>query len=135
MGEYYDQRMHDFERAQESYYNEDPFNAEEVEEGEERKQPEYLETRCCMCPNIKTPENRVCPSGGPTNKTETPCRFVKSYRTGAGVIVQIKKSRFDNKYCVNFNERESLILDRFNSFDEAQADINCYAKRSEWEEV
>lgn len=133
MGEYYDQRMHDFDRAQDAYENEEPFDAEEVEEGEERKQPEYLETRCCMCPNRNNPESRVCPAGGPTNKPETPCRFVKNYRTGAGVIVQIKKSRCDNKHYVYFNEDKAPRP--FNCFDEAQADINNFAKRSEWEEV
>lgn len=127
MSEYYDQRMHDFDSAQRSYENEEPFDEEEVEE------PEYLESRCCMCPKINSPESRVCPAGGPNNEPETPCRFVKSYRTGADVIVQVKQSRSDDKYYVYFDDHKAPRP--FNSFDEAQADINSFAKRSEWEEV
>lgn len=126
MSEYYDQRMRDFDSAQRSYENEEPFDEEEVEE------PEYLESRCCMCPNRNSPESRVCPVGGQPKKLETPCRFVKSYRTGADVIVQVKQSRSDDKYYGYFNEDKAPRP--FNSFDEAQSDINSFAKMSEWEE-
>lgn len=94
--------------------------------------PEYLEFRCCMCPNIKKPESRVCPAGGPNNKQETPCRFVKNYRTSVGALARVARTG-DTIYQVKF--RSSLGSKKFSSFDAAQADLNSFAKRCEWQEA
>ncbi len=46
--------------------------------------PEYLEYRCCMCPNADdNPKLVVCPAIH-GKQYEAPCRFVKSYTDERG---------------------------------------------------
>ena len=105
--------------------------------------PEYLEFRCCMCPNIGEPLT-VCPgvSYAP-HHDDSPCRFVKAYKDSRGwkykVMGGLGESNFKARYqkpekhgstgwkcCPNMKWQKS--------FDAAQKDLNARAKANGWEE-
>lgn len=112
-------------------------------EGIESDIPEYLEFRCCMCPNVSNPQNTVCPAGGPQKKPETPCRFVVTYTDEYGYTVSIVRGLTDSGKADWFTGRrktkntsqhriKSHRLPARESFDYAQADLNAYAKAKGW---
>jgi hypothetical protein len=102
--------------------------------------PEYLESRCCMCPQRGSSSN-VCPGITETSHpNETPCRFVKRYedklytsyfvRAGIGKVYKTfwqlaGKKKEQGWRCVPWRS----------TFDEAQADLNREAEKRKWEEV
>lgn len=103
---------------------------------------EYLEHRCCMCPQHDSPL-LICPGMvGTLHPNDTHCRFVKVYRDNRGweyyVRAGLGQDCFKPFYlkpgksggghgCRNFEWRKT--------FDEAQADLNRYAKKNRWAEV
>lgn len=111
--------------------------------------PEYLDFRCCMCPNgYSSPQNTVCPAFEPFKKLETPCRFVKTYIDGRGCLVFVARGsrkteigvtpwvvvRRETEHAAACRIRSSMLPAR-NSLDAAQSDLNKYAKLKGWREV
>lgn len=96
--------------------------------------PEYLRFRCCMCPNTSNPENTQCPSG-------TACRFVKTYIDSRGwkyrVMPRLGKSNLKAIYQKPGTSSWKWVEDFewCESFDDAQSDLNEYAKSKGWEEL
>jgi hypothetical protein len=107
-------------------------------------QPEYLEFRCCMCPNINTPDKLICPPS-PFGKGETPCRFVKTYIDERGwryrVMGGLGESNFKARHQKPGKKDEwsgwkcMARLAWRKTFDEAQRDLNLLAKAKGWREV
>lgn len=99
--------------------------------------PEYLEFRCCMCPNqADKPENPMCPTG-------RPCRFVKTYVDERGWKYRVMPGLGEGNYKARYQKPDKQgdfgwkcvrILPWRNSFDEAQSDLNIYAKQKRWRE-
>jgi hypothetical protein len=106
--------------------------------------PEYLKFRCCMCPNIHDPENRICPPG-PLKPHETPCRFVKNYIDKRGWKYRVQTGIGDpTQYKARFQKPEKHGEDGWHcvaalpwreTFDQAQADLNAYAEQKGWREI
>lgn len=104
--------------------------------------PEYLEYRCCMCPNVNK-KNHICPGiPGTPHPNESPCRFVKIYVDERGwkyfVRSGIGGSSFKAFYLKTGKAggghgcRWAWWKD---SFDEAQAELNRVAKNKDWKEI
>ena len=102
--------------------------------------PEYLGFRCCMCPNINSPEITLCPSGTFKAKV-TFCRFVKTYidkrgwqyRVMGGIGGDCFKARYKKPGKDSWKGMNNVEWRKY--FDEAQADLNAMAKTKGWEEV
>lgn len=105
---------------------------------------EYFESRCCMCPNIQENE-KVCPGiPGTPHPHNTPCRFVKSYIDERGWKYKVMSGIGQNSFKARYQKPDKDGSDGWKglaavpwrkTFDEAQADLNAYAKRktfSEW---
>lgn len=95
---------------------------------------EYLEMRCCMCPNLeKKPHSRVCPPS-PLGEGETPCRFVKSYADADGNLYTVVLRKRLGFRAVRLepnkpNQRGKAIANlNISSFENAQSGLNMYAK-------
>ena len=102
---------------------------------------EYLERRCSDCPQVNSP-SMICPIlVGVQQPGACSCRFVRAYldncgqeryvRSGAGLgfktyFLRIGGLGFAHA-CRQFSWRKT--------FDEAQADLNRYAKKNRWAEV
>jgi hypothetical protein len=105
--------------------------------------PEYLETRCCMCPNRKNPPFMVCP-GVPDSPHPAPdsCRFVKVYVDEHGGEYSVQP-RYGAEMWKAFYRRpgkkkhagQPVWAAWRKRFDDAQADLNAEAKRRGWAEV
>lgn len=101
--------------------------------------PEYLEFRCCMCPQTGV-QSAVCPSSA--NKPETHCRFVKSYidnrgwkyrvMPGLGTVYKARYQNDTHKGEVGWHGIRQLEWRE--SFDKAQKDLNALAKKKGWGE-
>lgn len=102
-------------------------------------QPEYMEFRCCMCPNISEPENIICPAG-PMKTEATPCRFVKTYTDERGWFYQVMGGLGESNYNARYRKPGKLRwkcmanLPWRKSFDDAQSDLNALAKKKGWGE-
>jgi hypothetical protein len=102
--------------------------------------PEYLDFRCCMCPNAQN-SLVICPGiVGTLHPEESSCRFVKSYIDSRGWkykviggIVSVFKARYLKPDTFKWVCMRNLNWK--NSFDEAQADLNRLAKKNNWNEV
>jgi hypothetical protein len=70
--------------------------------------------RCCLCPNINKPRERICPPGGPAQKPQTLCRFVLTFLDKHGRILKVKKIPSGKLY------------------DEAQQELNAQAIKEGW---
>lgn len=102
--------------------------------------PEYLDFRCCMCPNRGGPDPYTCPAIPPMHPEASPCRFVKQYIDEhgyqyrvihiGGVIYRVIYRMSDKspwKVYRNIPWRDS--------FDETQHDLNQLAKQKGWMET
>lgn len=118
------------------------------------KDMEYLNFRCCMCPNLNK-DQRVCPGikGSPHPKSSI-CRFVKTYMDEDGWVYKVvqgwsvenykaryrkpKQSNRDNITKVTSGPMDPKLLftslEWRRSFDEAQSDLNELARENLWEE-
>ena len=104
---------------------------------------EYLEFRCCLCPNIGKNEN-VCPAiEGTPHTTSTPCRFVKSYIDDRGWKYKVKSGIGDGAFKARYQKPDKegdngwkgvSALPWRKTFDQAQADLNELAKKKCWRE-
>ena len=106
--------------------------------------PEYLETRCCMCPNIQR-NDRTCPGvPGSMHSSPSPCRFVKAYVDERGWKYKVMSGIGQNTYKARYQKPEKngpetgwkglAAVPWRTTFDEAQADLNAYAKKKGWSE-
>ena len=101
--------------------------------------PEYRELRCCMCPNIGSPNNTQCPTG-PMKPQVTACRFVKTYIDQRGWLYRVMQglglSNYKARYQKPGKSRWKCManLEWRNMFDEAQSDLNAMAKKKGWDE-
>lgn len=95
--------------------------------------PEYLEYRCCMCPNIDTPEATECPAGHA-------CRFVKIYVDKRGWLYKVRAGLGGHTFSGFYLKpgktswKSMKQLPWRDSFDSAQADLNKYAHNKGWGE-
>jgi hypothetical protein len=93
-----------------------------------------------MCPNADAPHRKICPPGGPQNKKETLCRFVKGFvdENGASVFVSWVNTSSNQWFSVRQHEGKGThrVKTKFlpirETFDEAQRDLNKYAKAKGW---
>ena len=105
--------------------------------------PEYLDMRCCMCPNIQKKDD-VCPGlPGTSHPLASPCRFVKSYIDDRGWKYQVMSGIGENTYKARYQKPEKhgsvgwkglAAVPWRKTFDEAQADLNAHAKKKGWAE-
>lgn len=103
--------------------------------------PEYLEFRCCMCPNIGKLDP-VCPGiDGTLHPEPSPCRFVKQYKDDLGWEYFIRY-RLGGDGLKTFRHipgaaipRSARALPWRDNPDAAQADLNAYAKMKGWSEI
>lgn len=105
--------------------------------------PEYLDRRCCMCPNIGE-EKTICPGiEGTPHPRPSRCRFVKSYIDERGCKYKVMSGIGDNTFKARHQKPEKKGSDGWhclkalpwrNDFDEAQSDLNLYAKEKGWRE-
>ena len=105
--------------------------------------PEYLNMRCCMCPNIGK-DSKECPGiPGTLHPTSSTCRFVKNYIDDRGWKYKVMPGIGENSFKARYQKPDKqgnagwkglTAVPWRNSFDEAQADLNSYAKRKGWSE-
>lgn len=104
--------------------------------------PEYLEFRCCMCPQ-RDSKSPICPGiPGSLHPDDSPCRFVKVYRDVRGWEYFVRPGisgttfktfyRKPGKSAGGHGWRPVAWRD---SFDAAQADLNREAKRRGFQEA
>lgn len=103
--------------------------------------PEYLKSRCCMCPQ-KIDSSRICPGiPGTPHPNESPCRFVKTYRDSRGWEYFVRSGIGGDTYKTFYRKpgKESSRGWRpvpwRDNFDDAQIDLNVEADIRGWEEV
>ena len=104
---------------------------------------EYLEMRCCMCPNIQQ-NNLVCPGlPGTLHSTASRCRFVKVYIDNRGWKYKVMSGIGQDSFKARYQKPDKQGSDGWKglaalpwrkTFDEAQADLNIYAKEKGWSE-
>jgi hypothetical protein len=113
---------------------------------QEKTDRDIAEYRCCMCPNgTTTPTSKICPPGGPSHKPKSPCRFVTAFfdENGSKVFVSngidtTGKAWFsvrqkDSRYGTHRVKTKNLPIRK--TFDEAQHDLNVYAREKGWKRV
>lgn len=103
--------------------------------------PEYLEYRCCMCPQVNSP-SLICPAMVGVQQPGTcSCTFVKIYTDRRGWKFYVRSGiggdNFKPVYSKPGSTRVhcSTMFSWRNTFDEAQADLNKMAKERGWREV
>lgn len=106
--------------------------------------PEYLEFRCCMCPNIhEDPQSDQCPAWL-HKKQRTPCRFVKVYEDKRGWKYRVLAGLGESNYKARYQKPDKSGLDGWHcvrqlqwrkTFDQAQRDLNLLAAKNNWLEV
>lgn len=103
--------------------------------------PEYLSMRCCMCPNVEK-DITICPGlPGSAHPNPSSCRFVKAYIDDRGWKYRVMPGIGNNSFKTRYQKADKHGLIRWKglsslpwraSFDEAQADLNAYAKQKGW---
>lgn len=104
---------------------------------------EYLEQRCCMCPNIGKCDT-TCPGiPGTLHPVSTPCRFVKKYIDERGWKYKVMSGLGESTFKARYQRPEKAgstgwkgltAVPWRESFDLAQSDLNTYAKKKNWKE-
>ena len=97
--------------------------------------------RCCMCPQINK-DKYICPIG-PGKLEETECDFVIVWIDSRGWKYKVMgdlagtfKGRYqDNKHNGNVGWKGMRQMERRETFDQAQEDLNQYAKLKGWKPV
>lgn len=96
-----------------------------------------------MCPNIQKPD-KTCPGvpGTPHERADE-CRFVKSYKDERGWKYKVMSGIGGDTFKARYQKpdkhgdngwRGLAALPWRDNFDEAQADLNAYAKKKGWVE-
>lgn len=106
--------------------------------------PEYPDMRCCMCPNIQK-NTQTCPGiAGTPHPHVSPCRFVKSYIDARGWKYKVMSGIGENNFKARYQKPDKhgsvgwkglAAVPWRQTFDEAQADLNAYAKKKQWREA
>lgn len=103
--------------------------------------PEYLKSRCCMCPQ-KLNSSRICLGiPGTPHPDESPCRFVKVYQDKRGWRYFVRSGIGANTFKTFYQNPKQAGSHGWrpvswrDSFDEAQTDLNREAEKRGWEEV
>lgn len=104
---------------------------------------DYLNIRCCMCPNIQK-DTLVCPGiPGTPHPEESACRFVKRYIDARGWKYKVRAGIGMNTFKAAYQKPEKhgdtgwkgvASLPWRETFDEAQADLNRLADAKGWDE-
>jgi len=98
------------------------------------------EQRCCMCPKTKGEESNVCPGiPGTHHPRRTSCGFANIWRDENGETVFVSSGLGKRKF-MSFRRSASGGLHRVktkflpvrNNFDDAQEDLNLYARKKGW---
>jgi hypothetical protein len=109
------------------------------------KDHDVTDYRCCMCPNGDTPRMKICPPGGPQDKPETICRFVAAFLDDNGARVFVSNGidttgrkwfsvrQKDTRHGTHRVKTKNLPVREY--FDEAQHDLNVYAREKGWKRV
>lgn len=103
--------------------------------------PEYMEYRCCMCPNPDDPRSTECPPNPPSRPESTPCRFVKTYVDKRGWRYRVMGGLGESNYKARYNKpgkpgwKCMAKLPWRKSFFEAQKDLNLMAEEKGWDEA
>lgn len=100
---------------------------------------EIRDNRCCMCPQIDS-SRHICPAGG-LKKEETACNFVAvwtdrrrwKYKVMGDLAGTFKGRYQDDKHSGSVGWKGMRQMERRKRFDEAQEDLNKYAKQKGWE--
>lgn len=102
---------------------------------------EYFEMRCCMCPNLQN-DSMVCPGiPGTLHETASSCRFVRKYIDERGWKYQVMGGIGEGAFKARYQKPEKsgaagwkglTAVPWRETFDEAQADLNAYAKKKGW---
>lgn len=102
--------------------------------------PEYLRNRCCMCPNVNAPENKICPPK-PFNQENTDCRFIKTYIDNRGWLYRVMSGLGEGNFKARYRKpgkpgwKCTTNMTWRKSFDEAQSDLNNMARLKKWDEI
>lgn len=103
--------------------------------------PEYLTSRCCMCPNICN-ASTVCPGiPGTPHPDPSPCRFVKEYVDSSGWRYRIMFREGSRSYTLCCKSpcysgwHYAPGLWNCDTFDEGQSALNDMAREREWKEA
>ncbi len=102
---------------------------------------EVRECRCCMCPQRES-SNRICPTG-PGKTKETICDFVIVWTDSRGWKYKIMHSSTggykgyyqDHKHDGDNGWKSMRQMEKRESFDWAQEDLNQYAKKKGWNPI
>lgn len=102
---------------------------------------EIRDYRCCMCPQMDQNEH-ICPTG-PGKSQETKCDFVVAqtdqrgwkYRVMEDLAGTFKGRYQDDKHSGAFCWHGMRQMERRENFDQAQEDLNRYAKSKGWHPV
>lgn len=104
---------------------------------------EYREMRCCMCPNLQK-GSLTCPGiPGTPHPHSSPCVFVRMYIDSRGWKYRAMPGLGGNTFKARYQKPEKHGSNSWKgvsalpwrpSFDEAQADLNAYAKQKGWSE-
>lgn len=94
--------------------------------------------RCCMCPQIND-KSRICPAG-PGKPEETVCDFVVVWTDARGWKYKVMgdpagtfRGRYqDDKHKGGTGWKGMRRMKRRETSDQAQEDLNRYAKRKGW---
>lgn len=102
---------------------------------------EVRDYRCCMCPQINK-DKHICPID-PGKSEETECDFVIVWIDSRGWKYKVMgdlagtfKGRYqNNKHNGNVGWKGMRQMERRETFDQAQEDLNQYAKLKGWKPV
>lgn len=102
---------------------------------------ETRDYRCCMCPQ-RDSDQRMCPSG-PGKAEVTQCDFVVVWIDARGWKYKVMgdlagtfKGRYqDNKHSGDIGWKGMRQMVRRETFDQAQEDLNQYAKSKGWHPI
>lgn len=102
---------------------------------------EYLQFRCCMCPN-KQRGLLICPAiPGILHPEESPCRFVKIYQDDRGWKYFVRTGIGENNYKTFYQKPGKKSPHGYTrltwreTFDEAQSDLNLLAESKGWHSI
>lgn len=79
-----------------------------------------LSMRCCMCPNLNDPMNRVCPPF--LERSVMKCRFIRKWRTKDLGTLQVIQEGED--FYVHSSIKGTLSSSKGSTADEVQANLN-----------
>lgn len=102
---------------------------------------EYLNDRCCMCPNVQN-NSKVCPGiKGTPHPNDSSCRFVVYYIDQRGWKYKVMSGIGQDRFKARYQKPEKHGLEGWKGvssvpwredFDSAQKDLNELANKKGW---